>query len=446
MDASHRLILKVSLEDAKNIATLDIKNAFTRSPAPDGEYYISFPYGTTAAIKAGALRVKGIRAQDIHKYVARLRKSFLYGFPNASRVFQDFLVDILYALGFVQSSMDPCLFYKNYVLDGTTQWTYLLVHTDDILISSSTSKIMEFKRELSARLALRFERNLSRFLGIDFNIQPEQITLDLAYKVSNALKKFDIPSDYIPPTPLPASVDLYDLLNTSSPMEHPQAYQSLVGTLQFIGRSASIRTQRAISALARFAHKPTRAHFKLAKRVLAHLQTPGSASLTFTKSKSMQPSLEFTVYVDASFADLPDGRSSYGYIIYMGNSIVAWRSSIIPTPCNSTGHAEAVAASIAADEVIWLRALLAELGYITEPPLIYTDSEVAVALATTDKLSRSKKSILTRIASLLEYSRSGQVVLIYINTKEQRADIMTKAQPRVTYNYQVDLLDKPPRT
>lgn len=241
-------------------------------------------------------------------------------------------------------------------------------------------------------------------------------------------------------------MDLHDLLRTSPPLDHPQPYQSLVGTLQYIGRSASVRTQRSIAVLARFGHNPTRAHFKMAQRVLAHLQTPGSATLTFTKSKSSTPALEFTVYADASFADLPDGRSSYGYIIYMGNSIVSWRSSIIPTVANSTGHAEAVAASIAADEVIWLRTLLTELGFITAPPLIYTDSTVAEALAMTNKLSRSKKSILTRIASLLEYTRSGQVTLVYINTKEQRADIMTKAQPKVTYEYQAELLDKEPRT
>ena len=73
--------------------------------------------------------------------------------------------------------------------------------------------------------------------------------------------------------------------------------------------------------------------------------------------------LGVTGYVDASFdTDPDDSRSQRGYVFKVNGGAVTWRSCKQSVVAQSTMEAEYVAAAKAANEVVWLRKFVKQLG------------------------------------------------------------------------------------
>ena len=83
-------------------------------------------------------------------------------------------------------------------------------------------------------------------------------------------------------------------------------------------------------------------------------------------------------YVDASFDTYPDDSTSpSGYVFLLTGAAVSWRSSKGPVVAGSTTEAEYVAASEAAQETVWMKEFITELGVVPsalDPMVIYCDN------------------------------------------------------------------------
>nr|XP_016464386.1 PREDICTED: uncharacterized mitochondrial protein AtMg00810-like [Nicotiana tabacum] len=78
-----------------------------------------------------------------------------------------------------------------------------------------------------------------------------------------------------------------------------------------------------------------------------------------------------TTYYDADWAACPISRKLViGYLIKIGDSLVAWKSKKQTIVSRSTAKAEyrSIAATVA--ELIWLQGLMQEIGIELVPPLI----------------------------------------------------------------------------
>ena len=85
-------------------------------------------------------------------------------------------------------------------------------------------------------------------------------------------------------------------------------------------------------------------------------------------------------YSDADWAgDLDTRRSTSGYVFQTGQSTVSWCSKRQATVAKSTTEAEYVALSQVTQEAVWLRHLLADLGYsMNSPTTVFEDNQGAI--------------------------------------------------------------------
>jgi len=82
--------------------------------------------------------------------------------------------------------------------------------------------------------------------------------------------------------------------------------------------------------------------------------------ITFVRQKS---DLSVVGYVDADYAgDLNDKRSTTGYVFTLAGGPICWKSMIQSIVAMSTTKAEYMVVAEAANEALWLKGLVKELG------------------------------------------------------------------------------------
>ena len=113
----------------------------------------------------------------------------------------------------------------------------------------------------------------------------------------------------------------------------------------------------------------------------------------------------------------------------MANGAVAWKSIRQECTALSSVEAEYVAAATAAREVVWLRRFLNELGYQQTPTIMKIDNNGARELATNAMISARTKHIELRYHYIRECIDSNDIKLTPCTSKENTADIFTKALP-----------------
>ena len=100
-------------------------------------------------------------------------------------------------------------------------------------------------------------------------------------------------------------------------------------------------------------------------------------------------------FSDSDWAgDLDTRRSTSGYVFRIGDGTVNWSSKRQQTVARSSTEAEYVALSAAAQESIWLRRLLKDVGYESKTPTtIYEDNNGAIDLSKNPKFHNRTKHI-----------------------------------------------------
>ena len=73
---------------------------------------------------------------------------------------------------------------------------------------------------------------------------------------------------------------------------------------------------------------------------------------------------QIVVHVDSSYANGEKRRSIYGYIIYIDNNILFYKSKKQRIVAQSSCEAEFVALAFALKEVMWLEQLYNEIGIL----------------------------------------------------------------------------------
>jgi hypothetical protein len=86
-------------------------------------------------------------------------------------------------------------------------------------------------------------------------------------------------------------------------------------------------------------------------------------------------------FVDADWAScLRTRKSVTGFVVMYGGAAVAWGSKQQPVVALSTYEAEYIAACVCAQEVVWLRGLLSDIGDPDSAPTkIMCDNQAAIA-------------------------------------------------------------------
>jgi len=118
-------------------------------------------------------------------------------------------------------------------------------------------------------------------------------------------------------------------------------------------------------------------------------------------------------------------------IIMLAGGIIHWQSKLQSVTALSTAEAETYASIEVVKTLVHLRLLLRELGLSQkEPTVVYEDNAAAISLATGTEQSKRARHYQMKVAWICEHYDRGTFVYGKVTTKQQLADIFTKALPR----------------
>ena len=126
-------------------------------------------------------------------------------------------------------------------------------------------------------------------------------------------------------------------------------------------------------------HSPPESYWTLVKHILRYIRDTMTLGLTLTTSTS----IDMVAYSDADWAGCPyTRRSTSGYCIYLGDSLVSWSSKRQPTVSHSSAEAEYRAVANAVAECCWLHHFLHELQRPLHTAIVvFCDNVSAVYMA-----------------------------------------------------------------
>ena len=151
---------------------------------------------------------------------------------------------------------------------------------------------------------------------------------------------------------------------------------------------------------------------------------------------------ELMAFFDADWGSNVNCRKSrFGWITFYANGATSWSSGLQKSISRSTVEAEYVACAEIVAEIIYLRKLLIEFDLAPQyPTMIYGDNKGAMLLARNNVFHKRTKHIDISAHYTRERIKAGDVRLIYISTKDNISDIMTKPVRRITFLHLVKLM------
>jgi hypothetical protein len=349
-------------------------------------------------------------------------------------------------MGMKRCVMDPC----TYTLVTRTNGLILLaIFVDDVIVCAHSRDMGEWeekKQVMMSRFKVKEIGEIEWVLQMKVQRDREKrtITIDQERYIEKMMGEYNMGQCRTEKSP---STALNQLLGLGDPTEAEQKemrgrpYINLIGSLLYASISTRLDTSHAVGILSRFMSKPKEAHWVAGKKVLRYLAGTKGMGLTLG-GRTQGEEMVLTAYADADWAgDITSMKSTTGYVVMLNGSVISWSSKRQPTVATSTAEAEYIAMYAAIQEVQWARQLLEEWGLrVQRPTIVYSDNRAAVAIGTNDVHHTMKKHMKVKYHYVKETVESGDNKLVWIETKEQLADILTKPLAIATHTFLRDKL------
>lgn len=402
-----RSVLAIACRDKMVVHQMDVCTAFLNGSLTE-EIFMIQPEGF----------VEG------NNLVCRLEKS-LYGLKQASRAwnsrFHSFVVD---RLGFQQSANDRCLYTRG---SGATR-VILVLYVDDVVIAGASLKAVQLvKNCLSKEFEMKDIGEIKCFLGmqVDYDLAGGVMKITQRNYLENVLKRFKMEDCKPCSTPIENRLKLSkgdDQNRTTQP------FRELVGCLSYASLTTRPDLAASVNFYSQFQSCPSDEHWAHLKRILRYVKGSLDFGLVFRADKAA-PLLE--VFSDADWAnDSSDRRSVSGGVFKVFGCTVSWLTRKQQTVALSSTEAELSALCTVTCHEMWLNRLLYDLGYSSKEPIcVYEDNQSAMRIAEESKDFGRVKHIDVKFHFLRDLIRDGCIVLKYLPSADQPADMMTKGLP-----------------
>ena len=203
-------------------------------------------------------------------------------------------------------------------------------------------------------------------------------------------------------------------------------YQAAVGALNHAAVMTRPDISKAVQTVAQFSSNPGKHHWDAVIRIIRYLRTTRNWVLTLGgKSAAVQ----LLGYCDADHANSPDhGRSISGYAMMLGNGCFSWSSKKQTATALSTGEAEYYATTHAGHEILWLRQLLAEIGFAPSiGTTLHVDNTSSIRMIETpDQVTNRTKHINIAYHWIREEVLKQTIIPVYVPSNQNISDIFTK--------------------
>ena len=204
-------------------------------------------------------------------------------------------------------------------------------------------------------------------------------------------------------------------------------YPRVVGIVNYI--MAKVKPELAVlaSMLAGHINKYSVTKFKHAMRVLAYAYNTRHRGILYSQFTTFYGTNIVYTYADADLGADESGRSRYGGVIMLNGAAIAWRSTLRLVHMD-TCSAELCTAAEMAMKAKGVNLGLEELSIgPTEGTIQFCDNRSSITVVMSDEGIRGKtRSYKLSTCKLRELVLTGDVVMVYIMTCRQVADLFTK--------------------
>ena len=214
------------------------------------------------------------------------------------------------------------------------------------------------------------------------------------------------------------------------------SWSATMGTyIDKIVKRFGLDISHVVSVLSRHVARPCTKVIEAAKRIIKYLAGTRDFAITWMSSALEEEQGCDNVIigaVDASFAmDAMTRKSHGGFINFVNNGTVSWKSGLQSIVTLSSCEAEYVALCSEVCEVKYLRSLMRELGHRqVESTLIWEDNKAAILIAENECSSAGRsKYIDVRYNFVAQAVTEGSLRVTDMNL----ADVLTKALPAITF-------------
>jgi Reverse transcriptase (RNA-dependent DNA polymerase) len=400
-----RTVMSIAVNHDWPLFQMDVKNIFLQGELEE-EVYMDVP--------------PGLQVDTQKKVVCRLKKA-IYGLKQSPRAWYGKLSNALVKVGFKRSGADSSMFTQV----TKSGLVVILIYVDDLVITGSDLEgIEDLKGHLKYEFDIKDLGTLKYFLGIEIArshkglfLTQRKYVLDLLQETGKlGVKPANIPMDYGS-----------KVIANKEPFEDVKLFQRLVGKLIYLTITRP-DISYVVSYISQFMQNPLKGHMELVNQLLRYLKlAPGRGILMTNNGQT-----EIEGYVDADWAGSPhDRKSTTGYCMFVGKNLVSWKSKKQDVVARSSAEAEYRAMADATSEIIWLRLLLQELGFgPTKPTTLHCDNLAAIYIASNPVFHERTKHIEVNCHYIREKVLDKTIETPHIRSKDQVADVFTKALPK----------------
>ena len=467
--ATLRYVLALACLLGLQTSSCDFTNAFLNAELQE-DVYVDAPPGSQPLPQG---------------YVYKLQRA-LYGLKQSPREWNSTLNRFMtIECGFTQLKCEKCMYIKKNK-DGS----YMLVcmYVDDLVIAYSHRSMLEsFLGKVKTRFKITQSDSLQKTLG--FQIERTQdggVFMHQQLYITEVLKRFGMDSCKPADTPfahdirlcksgqykartgvsssaaqgestVPASTSKKNKQSSVPGAEPKVPYRELIGCLLWISMGTRPDISYAVNQCARYSADPKPEHWTACLRVLRYLKGTSDYGLHYHRhpthylgqSVKSRPAMSDLIqpfsfassyypgdskvhifgYSDSDYAnDVDSRRSVTGYVFVFAGAPLSWNSMTQHSVALSTMEAEYIAVCKATQEAIYLRMLFEESGMKVDTPLIIKEDNQACISFTKQPGDHSRtKHIDVRSCFVRQWVEHGELILESVDTKEQLADIFTKA-------------------
>ncbi|GJV49771.1 putative ribonuclease H-like domain-containing protein [Tanacetum coccineum] len=386
-----RLFLAFASYMGFTVYQMDVKSAFLYGTIRE-EVYVQQPPGF----------VDPAHPNKVYKVIKAL-----YGLHQAPRAWYETLSTFLLENGFRRGTIDKTLFIKK----NKSDIMLVQVYVDDIIFGfTKQSMCTEFEDCMHKRFQMSSMGELTFFLGLQVQQQPDGIFISQDKYVADILKKFDFCSIRTATTPIESNKPLVQDEDGVDVDVH--VYRSMIGSLMYLTASRP-DIMFVVCACARF---------QVLQRAL--------------QLNAVKEFLE--AFLDSDYRGVSLNRkSTTGGCQFLGRRLISWQCKKQTIVANSTTEAEYVVAANCCGQVLWIQNQMMDYGFNFMNTKIHIDNESTICIVKNPVYHSRTKHIEIRHHFIRDCYEKRLIDVVKIHTDNNVADLLTKGFDVTRFNFLV---------
>ena len=398
---SIRMLLAFACYKDFKLFQMDVKSAFLNGFLTE-EVYVEQP--------------PGFEDKNLSNHVYKLTKA-LYGLKQAPRAWYERLSSFLIENGFSRGKIDTTLFTK----EKDSELLIIQIYVDDIIFGSTNESLcQEFSQVMQGEFEMSLMGELNYFLGLQIKQSNEGIFINQAKYTKDLLERFCMENSKPMSTPMSPSTKTEK--DEKGKDVDQTKYRGMIGLLLYLTASR-LDIMFSVCMCARFQSCSKESHLLSVKRIFRYLVGTQNLGLFYPKS------VEFNLqgYSDADYDGCKiDRKSTSGACQFLRPSLVSWCCKKQNSVALSTTEAEYIAIGNCCAQVLWMKQQLEDFNLHFSLIPIKCDNTSAINLTKNPIQHSRTKHIEIKHHFIRDHAQKGDIVLEFVNTDLQLADIFTK--------------------